>query len=126
MIKDAVFNLLWSGTSDHHYDFFNIEAPCKVNMETREVFDIDLSGVKSYDKSYNEHDYADYDFTHFGDSWDCLYIDGKEHDLFRNLCDGYYYLALSGWEVYGYDNLNKDSYWISSDTYEKVYLFSFR
>lgn len=123
MIKDAVFNLLWSGTSDHHYDFFNIKVPCKVNMETHEVFDIDLSGVKSYDRSYNEHDYDDYDFTNFDDSWEHLYIEGKRYELFRNLYDGYYYLALSGWEVYGDDNLDENFYWISRDAYENMCLF---
>lgn len=61
MIKDATFTSVWNGNE------FEVETSCKVNMDTREVFDIEMSD-------------ADADMLH---TLDCEYvtIDGVEHDV---------------------------------------------
>lgn len=61
MIKNATFTSVWNCNE------FEVETSCKVNMETREVFDIEVSD-------------ADADML---DTLDCEYvtIDGVEYDV---------------------------------------------
>lgn len=61
MIKNAIFTSVWNGNE------FEVETSCKVNMDTREVFDIEVSD-------------ADADMLH---TLDCEYvtIDGIEYDV---------------------------------------------
>lgn len=55
MIKDAVFVSVWDGGVE-------IDTPCRVNMETREVFDIQQSRYEGdcLEKEYIEIDGVEY------------------------------------------------------------------
>lgn len=60
-IKNATFISVWNGNE------FEVETSCKVNISTREVFDIEVSD-------------ADADMLHTLE-YECVAIDGIEYDV---------------------------------------------
>ena len=65
MIKNATFTSVWDGG-------YAVTTNCKVNMETREVFDIEIAEV---DESYEQLDY------------EYITLDGKDYNVY-NANDG--------------------------------------
>lgn len=61
MVKDAIFCSVWDGGS------IAIESACKVNMDTKEVFDIEKKDVDNLDIDVLDEEY--------------VMIDGEEYSV---------------------------------------------
>lgn len=78
MIQDAMFTSVWD-------DGFEIHSECKVDTETKEVFDIEMVDVSDYDIGVCTDEYI-------------TLLDGKQYDVYNveycsinNINDEYWY-----------------------------------